>query len=111
LIFIYQGLEEEHLDQKSPGPLDWGLMQRASSSPIAKKTRNAKKPNTKPRKSDGDRRLKLRNRTLKFGAWNVQGCRNKMEEIIREKNLIKKLHKTFLIFAPVPLYIGGKFKI
>jgi hypothetical protein len=43
-----------------------------------------KKPNTKPRKSDGGRRLKLRNRTLKLGTWNVQGCRNKMEEIIRE---------------------------
>jgi len=22
--------------------------------------------------------------TLKFGTWNVQGCRNKLEEIIRE---------------------------
>ena len=36
-----------------------------------------------------DRRLKLRNRTLKYGTWNVQGCRNKMEEIIREINIMK----------------------
>ena len=37
LILIYQGLEEESLDQKSPGPPGWGLMQRASSSLITKK--------------------------------------------------------------------------
>jgi len=37
LILIYQGLEEEILDQKSPGPPGWWLMQRASSSPITKK--------------------------------------------------------------------------
>jgi hypothetical protein len=36
LILIYQGLEEENLDQKSPGPPGWGLMQRASSSLIIK---------------------------------------------------------------------------
>jgi len=59
VILIYQGLKEENIDQKSPGPSGWGLMQRASSSLITKKTRNAKKPNTKPQKSDGDRRLKL----------------------------------------------------
>jgi len=34
---IYQGLEEENLDQKSPDPPDWGLMQRASASLITKK--------------------------------------------------------------------------
>jgi len=45
-----------------------------------------KKPNTKSQKTDRDRRLKLRKRTLKFGTWNVQGHRNKMEEIIREIN-------------------------
>jgi len=33
----YQGLEEENLNQKSPGPPGWGLMQRASSSLITKK--------------------------------------------------------------------------
>jgi len=32
----YQGLEEENLDQKSPGPPGWGLMQRANSSLITK---------------------------------------------------------------------------
>jgi exonuclease III len=26
---------------------------------------------------------------LKFGTWNVQGCRNKMEEIIREVSTMK----------------------
>jgi len=51
----YQGLEEENLDQKSPGSPGWGLMQRASSPLITKKTKNAKKPNTKPRKADGSR--------------------------------------------------------
>jgi hypothetical protein len=34
---IYQGLEEENLDQKAPGPQGWGLMQRASSTLITKK--------------------------------------------------------------------------
>jgi len=29
LVLIYQGLEEENLDQKSPGIPGWGLMQRA----------------------------------------------------------------------------------
>jgi len=35
-IWIYQGLEEENLNKKSPGPAGWGLMQRASSSLIIK---------------------------------------------------------------------------
>ena len=48
-----------------------------------------KKPNIKPRKSDADRRPKLRSRTLKFVTWHVQGCRNKMEEIIRKINIMK----------------------
>jgi len=34
---IYQRLEEQNLDQKSPGPPGWGLMQRPSSSPVTKK--------------------------------------------------------------------------
>jgi len=38
----YQGLEEENLDQKSPGPPGWGLMQRASSSLITKKQKMLK---------------------------------------------------------------------
>ena len=43
LIWIYQGLEEENLDQKSPGPPGWGLMQRASSSLTIKKQEMLKK--------------------------------------------------------------------
>jgi len=50
LILGYQGLEEENLDQKSPGPPGWGLMQRASSSLITKKQKMLKRPNTEPRK-------------------------------------------------------------
>ena len=26
---------------------------------------------------------------MKFGTWNVQGCRNEMEEITRELNIVK----------------------
>ena len=26
---------------------------------------------------------------MKFGTWNVQGCRNKMEEIVREIDIMK----------------------
>jgi hypothetical protein len=37
LILIYQELEGENLDQKSPGPSGWELMQLASSSLIVKK--------------------------------------------------------------------------
>jgi len=40
---IYQGLEEENLDQKSPGLPGWGLMQRASSSLITKNQEMLKK--------------------------------------------------------------------
>jgi len=36
LILAYQGLEEENLDQKSPGPPGWGLMQQASPLLIEK---------------------------------------------------------------------------
>jgi hypothetical protein len=42
LILSYQGLEEENLDQKSPGPPGWGLMQRASSLLITKKQKMLK---------------------------------------------------------------------
>jgi len=30
LVLAYQGLEEETLDQNSPGPPGWGLMQQVS---------------------------------------------------------------------------------
>jgi len=43
LISIYQGLEEENLDQKSPGPPGWEMKQRASSSLITKKKEMLKK--------------------------------------------------------------------
>jgi len=36
-LLIYQGVEEENVGQKSPGPPGWGLMQRASSLLIVKK--------------------------------------------------------------------------
>jgi len=36
LILAYQGLQEENLDQKSPGPPGWGLMQQASPLLIKK---------------------------------------------------------------------------
>jgi len=36
-MLIYQGLEEENLDQKSPGPPGWVLMQRTSSSLFTKR--------------------------------------------------------------------------
>jgi len=42
----YQGLEEENLNQRSPGPPGWGLMQRASSSLITKKQKMLKKNQT-----------------------------------------------------------------
>jgi hypothetical protein len=44
----YQGLEEENLDQKSPGPPSQGLLQRASSSIITKKQKMLKKKNQTP---------------------------------------------------------------
>jgi len=37
LDFDLSRAREENLDQKSPGPPGWGLMQRASSSIIIKK--------------------------------------------------------------------------
>jgi hypothetical protein len=47
LVLSCQGLEEENLDQKSPGPPGWGLMQRASTSLITKKKKMLKNQNTK----------------------------------------------------------------
>jgi len=43
LILAYQGLEEENLDQKSPGPPGWGLMQQARP-PAHRKKKIAEKP-------------------------------------------------------------------
>jgi hypothetical protein len=36
LILIYQGLEEENLDQKSPGPSGWGLSSRPAPRSLLK---------------------------------------------------------------------------
>jgi len=36
LILAYQGLEDENLDEKPPGPPGWGLMQQASPPLIGK---------------------------------------------------------------------------
>ena len=47
-VFLYEGIEEENLDQKSPGPPGWGLMQRASSSLITKNQKMLKKKNQTP---------------------------------------------------------------
>ena len=44
VIREYQGLEEENLDQKSPGPPGWGLMQQASPLLIEKKRQLLKSP-------------------------------------------------------------------
>jgi hypothetical protein len=46
MILSYQGLEEENLDQKSPGPPGWGLMQRASSSSLKTKKQKMLKNHT-----------------------------------------------------------------
>ena len=91
LILIYQGLQEENLDQKLPGPIGWGLMQRASSSHIAKKQEMLKIPNTKPRKSDGDRRLKLRSSNIH--AMNQDISLKPVTVILRYENQqIKNWH-------------------
>jgi hypothetical protein len=37
LVLAYQGLQEEHLDQKPPGLAGWGLMQHASPLLIEKR--------------------------------------------------------------------------
>jgi hypothetical protein len=45
LILAYQGLEEENVDLKLPGPSGWGLVRQASSLLIDQKKKLAKKPN------------------------------------------------------------------
>jgi hypothetical protein len=82
LILAYQGLEEDNLHQKSPGPSGWGLMQQASPLLIAKK-RLAKKPIRMTLDRCNLRRHKLRTRTMRLGTLNVQGIRNKTGEIIK----------------------------
>jgi len=57
---IYQGFEEETLDQKITWPSSLGVDEAGQLFAHHQKTRNAKIPNPKPRNSDGDRRLMLR---------------------------------------------------
>jgi hypothetical protein len=38
LILAYQGLEEEILDQKSPDPAGWGLVQLMGKKKLAKRS-------------------------------------------------------------------------
>jgi len=86
LILAYQGLEEENLDQKLPGPSGWGLVQQASSL-LIKKKKKKKKLAKKPIGNTSDRfnlrRHKLRKRTIRLGTLNVRGIRNKTGEIIQ----------------------------
>jgi len=65
---IYQGLEEENLNQKSPGPPGWGLMQRASSSHITKKQEMLKTQTQSlgNQKEIDDSRRKLRRNNIKM---------------------------------------------
>jgi len=63
----YQGLEEENLDQKSPGPPGWGLMQRASSSLITKKQKMLK--NQTPKTWMKGVRAAMKTRHLEADQW------------------------------------------
>jgi len=67
LILTYQGLEEENLDQKSPGPPGWGVS-AAGQPPAHWKKRLAKKP-------IGNRRKRGRPKLV----W-VEGIRGLMGE-------------------------------
>jgi len=68
LILIYQGLEEENFDQKSPGPSGWRLMQRATSSLITKKQemRKNQTPSLGNQTEKDDPRRKLRRNNIKM---------------------------------------------
>jgi len=50
-MLIYQGLGGKNLDQKSPGPPGWGLMQWASFSLITKKQETLKNQTPRLRKN------------------------------------------------------------
>jgi hypothetical protein len=60
----YQGLEKENLDQKSPGPPGWGLMQWASSSLITKKQKMLKKTKHQASKM-------VKQKGMVFGFWKT----------------------------------------
>jgi len=67
-ILICQGLEEENLDQKSPGPSGWGLTQRASSLLITKKQEMLKNQTPSLGNQTEIDDSSLRKRTLKSGT-------------------------------------------
>jgi hypothetical protein len=81
MIREYQGLEEENLDQKLPGPPGWGLMQQASPLLIGKE--NCEKPIENNPDRCNLRQHKLCKRTIRLGTLNVQGMGNKTGEIIK----------------------------
>jgi len=84
LTLANQGLEEENLDQKSPGPPDWGLMQQASPLLVKNKKKIAKKSIGNTLDRCKLQRHNLRKRTIRLGTPNVpQGIRNKTGEIIK----------------------------
>ena len=76
---VYQGIEEENLDQKSPGPPGWGLVQQASPLLVGKKIALKSIGNTLDRCNL--RRHKLRKRSIRLGTLNLQGIRNKTGEL------------------------------
>jgi len=57
---IYQGIEEETLDQKSPGSPGWGLMQRSSFSLIIKNQEILKKTKNQASKISSFAKIKFR---------------------------------------------------
>ena len=57
-------------------------MQRVSSSLITKKQEMLKNQTPSFGNQTKIDDSSLKNRTLKFGTWNVEGCRSNMEEII-----------------------------
>jgi len=86
---VYEGLEEENLDQKSPGPPSWGLVQQASPL-LIKKRKIAKKPIRNTLDRYKLRRHKLHKKTIRIGTLNVQGIRNKTGEIIKGLEELKE---------------------
>jgi hypothetical protein len=89
LILAYQGLGEENLDQKSPGPPSWRVS-AAGQLPTHRKKKFAKKPIGNTLDRCNPRRHKLRKRTTRLGTLNVQGIRNKTGEIIKVLEELKQ---------------------
>jgi hypothetical protein len=88
LISAYHELEEENLDQKSPSPPGWGLMQQAR--PCSSKKRELLKSPLKIIGWNNLQQHKLRKRTIRLGMLNVQGIRNKTGDIIKGLKELKQ---------------------